>query len=98
MRKIFLYHKNFGSKIFLFQKRFGSILFWGQKNLDWRVLSPKIFLYGSPKGVGLQPLPPENSMVKLVVGILQFCLVRSITKFQSPRIIEFLCGLSGVGG
>ena len=44
----------------------------------------------------MTPTPPENSRVKIVMDCCQFGLVRSPSKFQTPRII--ITGRSRVPG
>ena len=42
---------------------------------------------GLTQGGGYMTPPPENSRVKIVLDCYKFSLVRSPTKFQTPRII-----------
>ena len=80
--KNFFWVKNvFGSKKILVKKTFG------QKDLE-----PTFFCLknqvGLTQGKGfINPPPPENNRVKIVLGCYQFCQERSHTKFQTPRII-----------
>ena len=63
--------------------------FWFKKNLVKKIRIKNFFcLKGrvNPRWRIYDP-PPENSRVKIVMDCCQFGLVRSPSKFQTPRII-----------
>ena len=111
VKKFIWVKKIFGIKIFLVKEKFWSKKFVGKsfffsKIFGWKFVFffLKKNLVGLTQGGGYKTAPPPAySRVKIVLDCCQFCLLRSPTKFLTPRIIisgrsRVCVVVGGVGG